>query len=164
MLVDDALRAADVVRSFEGPIVDVGSGGGSPGIPLASALPDREVTLLEAERRKCDFLEQWAPPNVRVVWGRAEEQGVDTYGVALAKALAQPPTAVEWCLPLVRPGGAVVLWLGPSADLSAVARVAEQVGGAEPEDRDGLVVIRKLVSTPAGFPRRIGVAKKRPLA
>jgi len=164
MLVDDALRATDVVRSFEGPIVDVGSGGGSPGIPLASALPEREVTLLEAERRKCDFLEQWAPPNVRVVWGRAEEQGVDMYGVALAKALAQPVTAVEWCLPLVRPGGAVVLWLGPSADLAAVATVAEQLGGGEPEERDGLVVIRKVRATPPGFPRRVGVAKKRPLA
>jgi len=164
MLVDDALRAADVVRLFEGPIVDVGSGGGSPGIPLAFALPEREVTLLEAERRKCDFLEQWATPNARVVWGRAEEQAVDTYGVALAKALAQPATAVEWCLPLVRPGGAVVLWLGPSADLAVVARVAEQVGGGEPEDRDGLVIVRKLTATPAGFPRRVGVAKKRPLA
>jgi 16S rRNA (guanine527-N7)-methyltransferase len=164
MLVDDALRALDVVRSFDGPIVDVGSGGGSPGIPLASALPEREVTLLEAERRKCDFLEQWAPPNARVVWGRAEEQGVDVYGVALAKALAQPATAVEWCLPLVRPGGAVVLWLGPSADLAAVARVAEQVGGGEPEERNGLLVVRKVRATPEGFPRRVGVAKKRPLA
>jgi 16S rRNA (guanine527-N7)-methyltransferase len=164
MLVADALRAVAVVGGFEGPIVDVGSGGGSPGIPLASALPEREVTLLEAERRKCDFLEQWAPPNARVVWGRAEEQSVDTYGVALAKALAQPATAVEWCLPLVRPGGAVVLWLGPSADLAAVAHVAEQVGGAEPEERDGLVVVRKLSPTPPGFPRRVGVAKKRPLA
>jgi 16S rRNA (guanine527-N7)-methyltransferase len=164
MLVDDALRAVDVVRAFEGAVVDVGSGGGSPGIPLACALPGREVTLLEAERRKCDFLEQWAPPNARVVWGRAEEQGVDTYGVALAKALAQPATAVEWCLPLVRPGGAVVLWLGPSADLAAVAAVAVQIGGGEPESRDGLTVIRKLEPTPAGFPRRVGVAKKRPLA
>jgi 16S rRNA (guanine527-N7)-methyltransferase len=164
MLVDDALRAVAVVRSFDGPIVDVGSGGGSPGIPLAVALPERQVTLLEAERRKCDFLEQWAPPNARVVWGRAEEQPVDTYGVALAKALAQPATAVEWCLPLVRVGGAVVLWLGPSADLEAVARVAAQVGGATPELHDGLVIVPKLVPTPAAFPRRPGAAKKRPLA
>jgi 16S rRNA (guanine527-N7)-methyltransferase len=149
---------------FDGPIVDVGSGGGSPGIPLAVVLPDREVTLLEAERRKCAFLEQWAPPNARVVWGRAEEQPVDLYGVALAKALAQPATAVEWCLPLVRPGGAVVLWLGPSADLETVGRVAAQLGGGEPEDNAGLVVIRKLTATPPGFPRRVGVAKKRPLA
>jgi 16S rRNA (guanine527-N7)-methyltransferase len=164
MLVDDALRARAVVSEFDGPIVDVGSGGGSPGIPLASVLPEREVTLLEAERRKCDFLEQWAPPNARVVWGRAEQQPVDTYGVALAKALAQPATAVEWCLPLVRPGGAVVLWLGPTADLTAVAKVAERVGGGRPEECDGLVVIRKATATPAGFPRRVGVAKKRPLA
>ena len=164
MLLEDALRAVEIVDSFDGPIVDVGSGGGSPGIPLAVALPDREVMLLEAERRKCDFLEQWAPPNARVVWGRAEEQETDVYGVAVAKALAQPPAAVEWCLPLVRTGGVVVLWLGPSADLAAVASVAERIAGGAPEERDGLVLIPKLGPTPAGFPRRAGMARKRPLA
>jgi 16S rRNA (guanine527-N7)-methyltransferase len=163
MLLDDALRAAGVVGELEGPIVDVGSGGGSPGIPLAAALPDRDVTLLEAQRRKCDFLERWAPPNARVVWGRAEEQSPDTYGVALAKALAAPAVAVEWCLPLVRSGGAAVLWLGPSANLEAVARVSSLVGGGRPEERDGLVVVPKLAATPPGFPRRPGVASKRPL-
>jgi 16S rRNA (guanine527-N7)-methyltransferase len=164
MLLDDALRAAELVRGFDGPIVDVGSGGGSPGIPLAYELPDRELTLLEAERRKCDFLERWAPPNTTVVWGRAEEQETDVYGVALAKALGRPPVAAEWTLPLVRPGGAAILWLGPSADLEAVAAVSDLLGGAPPEVHDGLVVLRKLVPTPAGFPRRVGVAKKRPLA
>jgi 16S rRNA (guanine527-N7)-methyltransferase len=164
MLLDDALRAVELVRGLDGPIVDVGSGGGSPGIPLAVALPEREVTLLESERRKCDFLERWAPPNARVVWGRAEEQVIDSYGVAVAKALAQPPAAVEWCLPLVRPGGAVVLWLGPSVDLDAVARVSALLGGGPPEEHDGLVVLPKLEPTPPGFPRRVGVAKKRPLA
>jgi 16S rRNA (guanine527-N7)-methyltransferase len=164
MLLDDALRAVDVVGSFDGPIADVGSGGGSPGIPLAVASPERSVTLVEAELRKCRFLEQWAPPNARVVWGRAEEQPVDAFGVGVAKALAQPATAVEWVLPLVRVGGAAVLWLGPSADLSVVAGVAAQLGGGTPELRDGLTVIPKLEPTPAGFPRRVGVAKKRPLA
>ncbi len=163
MLVDDALRAVEIVRDLDGPIVDVGSGGGSPGIPLALALPDRDVTLLEASRRKCDFLERWAPENARVVWGRAEEQELDAYGVALAKALAQPPVAAELCLTLVRPGGAAILWVGPSADLSVVARVSSLLGGDVPEERHGLVVIRKLVATPAGFPRRAGVPKKRPL-
>jgi 16S rRNA (guanine527-N7)-methyltransferase len=142
----------------------VGSGGGSPGIPLAVALPDREVTLLEAERRKCEFLERWAPPNAHVVWGRAEEQPLEQWGVALAKALAPPPVALEWCLPLVRTGGAAILWTGPSADLEAVARVAELLGGGDPEEQEGLVVVPKLASTPAGFPRRPGVARKRPLA
>lgn len=164
MLLDDALRAVEVVRGFDGPIVDVGSGGGSPGIPLAVSLPDREVTLLEAERRKCDFLERWAPPNARVVWARAEEQETDGYGVAVAKALAVPAVAAEWCLPLVRPGGAVVLWVGSSVDRAAVGRVSELLGGAPPEERDGLLVLRKLEPTPAGFPRRAGMAKKRPLA
>jgi 16S rRNA (guanine527-N7)-methyltransferase len=165
-LLEDALRAVSVIERFEGPIVDVGSGGGSPGIPLAAALPDREVVLLEARGRKSDFLREAAReyPNVSVVEGRAEEQETDRFGVAVAKALAKPPVAAEWCLPLVRPGGAVVLWLGPTADLAAVARVSEQVGGAAPEVEDGLIVLRKVSPTPEGFPRRPGIARKRPLA
>ena len=164
MLLADALRAVGLVRSHEGDVVDVGSGGGSPGIPVALALPDRRFTLVEAERRKADFLREHAPPNTAVVWGRAEEQPLDAFGVALAKALAQPPTAVEWVLPLVRPGGIAVFWFGPSADLDVVAQVAARVGGGGPRVCDGLVVVPKAAPTPAGFPRRVGVAKKRPLA
>ena len=164
MLADDSLRAVELVSRFEGAIVDVGSGGGAPGIPLAQALPDREVVLLEAERRKCEFLEQWAPPNARVVWGRAEEQETDWAGVAVAKALAAPPTAAEWCLPLVRAGGAVILWVGPSAERERVAAVAERIGGELADAPAGLILIRKTRPTPPGFPRRTGVAKKRPLA
>jgi 16S rRNA (guanine527-N7)-methyltransferase len=164
VLLDDSLRGAQLVARAEGPIVDVGSGGGAPGIPLAHALPEREVCLLEAERRKCAFLEQWAPANARVVWGRAEEQPGEQFGVAVAKALAHPPTAAEWCLPLVREGGMVVLWVGPSADLARISAVAARVA-AEPEDAPrGFVVLRKTGPTPPGFPRRAGVAKKRPLA
>jgi len=152
------------VARFDGPVVDVGSGGGAPGIPLAHALPGREFVLLEAERRKCAFLEGAAPANARVVWGRAEEQETDWAGVAVAKALAHPPTAAEWCLPLVRPGGAVVLWVGPSAEPDRVARVAERLAAELAESPAGFLVIRKLGPTPAGFPRRAGVARKRPLA
>ena len=114
--LDESLAALETVQRFEGPIVDVGSGGGAPGIPLADALPEREVTLLEATRRKCDFLERWTAelPNLRVVCGRAEEQPLDAWGVAVAKALAPPPVAAEWCLPLVAPGGAAVLYVGPT--------------------------------------------------
>jgi 16S rRNA (guanine527-N7)-methyltransferase len=164
MLADDSLRALGLVERFDGPIVDVGSGGGAPGIPIALALPVREVVLLDAERRKCEFLEHWAPPNARVVWGRAEEQGTDWAGVALAKALAHPPTAAEWCLPLVREGGAVILWVGPGADRERVAAVAARIAGKLEPSPDGLIVIRKTGPTPPGFPRRTGVAKKRPLA
>jgi len=166
VLLDDALAGLELVRSVDGPIVDVGSGGGTPGIPLAASLPDREVTLLEAERRKTEFLERWTGelPNLRVVWGRAEEQVTERYKVAVAKALAQPPVAAEWCLPLVAEGGIVVLWVGPSADLGAVASVAARIAGKLEESPPGFAVIRKTGLTPAGFPRRAGVAKKRPLA
>jgi 16S rRNA (guanine527-N7)-methyltransferase len=164
MLHDDALRALPLLERFQGAVIDVGSGGGSPGIPLAAAVPAREVTLLDAERRKCDFLRRWAPPNAAVVWGRAEEQESARWGVATAKALARPPVAAELCLPLVQVGGAAILWLGESADLVPLAAASEQLGGGPPELHHGLAVLPKITSTPPGFPRRVGVAKKRPLA
>jgi 16S rRNA (guanine(527)-N(7))-methyltransferase RsmG len=159
--VEGSLAGLPALQRFPGSIVDVGSGGGSPGIPLASALPDREVTLLEANARKASFLTRSAEefPNVRVVRGRAEEQPVDSYGVAVAQALAPPPVAAEWCLPLVRAGGGVVLYVGPTADIAAVAVAASQVGGGEPERMAGVIAIPKVVPTPAGFPRRTGVAR-----
>jgi 16S rRNA (guanine527-N7)-methyltransferase len=170
-LVEDSLTVLPLVERFSGPIVDVGSGGGAPGIPLAVVLPDREVTLLEANGRKAAFLEQAARefPNVRVVRGRAEEQDVDRFGVAIAKALAPPAVAAEWCLPLVRPGGAAILFAGAvEADLAAVAA---RLAAAPPEEHPvagsqarRLLVFRKVEATPPGFPRRPGAARKRPLA
>ena len=164
--LEESLAALETVERFEGAIVDVGSGGGAPGIPLAHALPQREVTLLEATRRKCDFLKRWTAdlPNLRVVCGRAEEQPIDAWGVAVAKALAPPPVAAEWCLPLVAPGGAAVLYVGPTAQEDKVAHVAQQLSAELEESPPGLVVLRKLGPTPPGFPRRPGVARKRPLA
>ncbi len=164
--VEESLAAVEVVRRFEGPVVDVGSGGGAPGIPLATALPEREVTLLESQRRKCDFLERWARefPNVRVVCGRAEEQPVDAFGVVVAKALASPPVAAEWTLPLVAPGGAAVLFVGPTAEAARVAVVAGRLAAELADPMPGLLVLRKLGPTPAGFPRRPGLARRRPLA
>jgi len=165
VLLDDALRARPLVEANGGPVVDVGSGGGSPGLPLAVVLPERRFTLLEAERRKAEALVRLARdlPNVEVVWGRAEAQDVDTYGVALAKALARPPVAAELTLPLVRPGGIAVLWVGATADRAHVGRVAARLSAEVEGDDAGLIVLRKLASTPEGFPRRPGMAKKRPL-
>ena len=165
MHVDESLDALEVVRRLEGPIVDVGSGGGAPGIPLAAALPERQVTLLEANGRKCAFLRDAVQvfPNVTVVQGRAEEQETDRFGVAVAKALAPPAVAAEWCLPLVAPGGAAILYVGPTAEAARVSRVSERIGGGVVEQVPGLLVLPKLEPTPPGFPRRPGMAKKRPL-
>ena len=82
----------------------------------------------------------------------------------VAKALAYPPTAAEWCLPLVHEGGSVVLWVGPSAEPERVAAAAAQVAGELESSPPGFLVLRKTGPTPEGFPRRAGVAKKRPLA
>jgi len=166
VLVDDALRATGLVRDAGGPVVDVGSGGGSPGIPLAVTLRELRFTLLEAERRKCEFLREATArlDNVDVVWGRAEEQPTEAFAVALAKALAKPPVAAELCLPLVRETGIVILWVGKTADPEHVSRVADRLAATLEDARDGLLVLRKVGATPPGFPRRPGMAKKRPLA
>ena len=164
---EEALAVLPLLEGLaEGPLVDVGAGGGSVGIPLAAALPGREVVLIEAERRKCAFLEQWAErlPNLRVVWGRVEEQGTDWAAAAVAKALAPPPVAAEWLLPLVAPGGLALLFVGPTADAAAVAAVAARIAGEPEAAPPGLLLLRKTGPTPPGFPRRVGVARKRPLA
>jgi len=163
-LLEDALIALELVAGYEGPIVDVGSGNGSPGLPLAYCLPQREVVLLEAQRRRCEFLRAWAPPNARVVWGRAEEQATDWAGVALAKALAPPTVAAEWCLPLVRSGGVAILWVGKSAERDQLAAAAGRLAAEAIEGPAGLAVFRKTGRTPPGFPRRPGIARRRPLA
>ena len=154
----------------DGPVVDVGSGGGSPGLPLAAARPDLQFALLESNGRKCRFLRRWAVelPNVEVICARAEEHacgsGREAYGTALARALAPPPTAVEWCLPLIRAGGRAIVFVGPSIDEAAATKAAALLA-AEPEDAPaGFLVLRKTGPTPERFPRRPGVARKRPLA
>ena len=163
VLLDDSLRAVPLVARYEGPVIDVGSGGGAPGIPLAASLPEREVTLLEANGRKCEFLRSHAPANVTVVWGRAEDQEHERFGVALAKALAPPPVAAEWCLPLVHEGGAVILFVGPTADAEQVGRAAKRLAAELVESPPGFLVLEKRGPTPPGFPRRPGLARKRPL-
>jgi 16S rRNA (guanine527-N7)-methyltransferase len=168
VLLEDALSAASLLG--EGPVVDVGSGGGSPGIPLAAACPELDFVLLEASRRKCDFLADAAVAfeNISVLCARAEEHGADAgrefYGTALARALAPPPVAAEWCLPLVRTGGSAVLFAGPSANVDAVARAAAELAAELEEGPPGFLVLRKVGATPERFPRRPGLARKRPLA
>ena len=170
--VEDALTAADLVGTAR-TVVDVGSGGGSPGIPLALEL-DLAASLLEATRPKAAFLRRVVAEiglAAEVVHARSEEyargEGRDRFDLAVARALAPPPVALELCLPLVRTGGRLILWTGDveTAPLDAVAgALAAEVADVHRVDvARRLIVVAKVGPTPARFPRRPGMAGKRPL-
>jgi 16S rRNA (guanine527-N7)-methyltransferase len=172
--VEDALTARALIDPTARTLVDVGSGGGSPGIPLAAMLA-LETTLLEATRRKAAFLRRVTAEiglDADVVHARSEEYargaGRDRFDLAVARALAPPPVAIELCLPLVRAGGRLIVWTG-EVEPRPLAQAAEQLAGRlldvhRVDDDRRLVVVEKLGPTPERFPRRPGMAGKRPLA
>jgi 16S rRNA (guanine527-N7)-methyltransferase len=172
--VEDALTARDLIDPAARTLVDVGSGGGSPGIPLAAMLC-LDATLLEATRPKAAFLRRVAAEiglEAEVVHARSEEyargDGRDRFDLAVARALAPPPVAVELCMPLVRPGGRLIVWTG-AVEAPPLEQAAGQLASrlVEIHRVDGdrrLVVVEKLGETPERFPRRPGMAGKRPLA
>lgn len=163
-----------------GTIVDLGSGGGFPGLPLAVARPECAVTLVESERRKAGWLARASAdlPNVRIVAERAERLAVDErerWSAATARALGPLATTVELAAPLVAVGGTLVVWRAGRnrRNEAAAAKACEQLGlrqgpvtavtpftGAERH----LHEFRKVSPTPKRFPRRPGRAAKRPLA
>jgi 16S rRNA (guanine527-N7)-methyltransferase len=172
--IADALTALDLVlRLAPETAVDVGSGGGSPGIPIAIAA-GMDVTLLEASAAKCDFLRRTTAGlglGCPIVHERSEEYGRaagrDAFDLALARALAPPGAAAELCLPLVRVGGHVLLWTADT-DVVALQDVASQVGGTLAEavavrPNRHLILLAKSAPSPDRFPRRPGMATKRPL-
>jgi 16S rRNA (guanine527-N7)-methyltransferase len=172
--VEDALAAVPVMERL-GPrrVVDVGSGGGSPGIPLAIAT-GTHVDLLEATGAKCAFLRRCAEElrvPCEVIHDRSEHlargDGRDAYDLVLARALAPPPVAAELCLPLARPGGHVLLWTAET-DREPIVAAAAAVGGELAETvvvgpNRRLVLLGKHSDTPDRFPRRPGMAAKHPL-
>jgi 16S rRNA (guanine527-N7)-methyltransferase len=163
-------------------IADLGAGAGFPGVALAVALAQSQVRLVEAQARKCAFVEHLCASvgitNARVVCARAEEwaEGMGINDVVLARALAPPAVVVEYAAPLMRMGGALVDWRGrrdAERERSAVTAAARmglelvEIRRVEPyaQARDHhLHLYTKVRDTPEGFPRRPGIARKRPLA
>jgi len=157
-------------------LVDVGSGGGMPGVPLKIARPDLEVTLVEADRRKAAFLIHLAASldlDLRVVPERAETAAHgplrEAFDVVTCRALAPLPVLVELCLPFARVGGRLLAMKTTGEEVSAAF---ELLGGGPPETvpaataahgRGVLVVVPKVAPTPAHYPRRPGLPARRPL-
>jgi 16S rRNA (guanine527-N7)-methyltransferase len=179
MPVLDRLATGEELRC-----IDVGSGGGLPGLPLAIVFPTLQTTLLESVGKKAAFLHEAVTAlgldRVSVRTGRAEDAARvpaerDAYDLVVARALAPLPVALELCLPFARPGGIVVLPRG--SDLAsqladgrlAAGQLAARLRPPLPLDLEelppgrSLVIADKVGPTPRRFPRRTGLAAKEPL-
>jgi len=179
---------ADSLVALELPVVrearaiaDLGAGAGFPGLPLAIALPAAEVALVESIGRKCEFIRGAAATaglaNVEVVAERAEAwtAGLGTRDLVTARALAPLAVLAEYAAPLLREDGALVAWKGrrdeqEERDAAAAAQelglAVEEVRAVRPypgADHRHLHVLRKVAPTPPRYPRRPGMARKRPL-
>ena len=175
----DRLRAGEALR-----LVDVGSGGGMPGLPLKIAFPALRVTLVESVGKKADFLRSTVAelglPDVEVVAERAEVAGRaeahrDTYDWVTARALGTLPVVIELCAPFLGPGGLLVAQRSGDLDADVVAAApafkALRMWAQTPVylqiaslPGHGLVVGEKYAATPEAYPRRAGLPRKRPLA
>jgi 16S rRNA (guanine527-N7)-methyltransferase len=180
--VADSMAGLEVPEVREARLIaDLGAGAGLPGLVLAAALPSARVVLVESVRRKAEWIAATAAAcgvdNAEAVWARAESWG-DGRGacdVVTARALAALPVLCEYAAPLLRPGGTLVCWKGAVEPDEAAdgAAAAAHLGLSDPEvlpvtpfpgsRNRTLWVFRRVGPLPAGFPRREGMAAKRPL-
>ncbi len=177
-LVPHLLDSLTLAPFIAGPLVDVGSGAGLPAIPLALAL-GIEITMIEATAKKAAFLElalHRLELRGEVVAERAEtaarsDRLRDAYQSGTCRAVASGATTAELLLPFVRPSGLAILQRGKisEAERAAVADAALVLGGELegivnlPNGERSIVLLRKTIPTPPRFPRRTGVAQRRPL-
>ena len=179
---DSRFRRFNAAKS----IVDIGSGAGFPGLVLAVMLPDTQITLVDSVRKKMEaagkFARELELTNVECVWGRAEELAAigsphrEAYDVVTARALAQLGVLLEYAAPLLREGGHLVAWKGSPepSELAAAEASAEILGFEEGKLTSTkpfkgsrarhFYVAQKKRPTAERFPRRAGVALKKPLA
>jgi 16S rRNA (guanine527-N7)-methyltransferase len=179
-LITDSLVLLEHLGEAE-MVVDVGSGGGLPGLPLKIARPALRVTLVEADQAKAAFLVRACAAlglrDVEVLARRAEDVGRDplyreSFDVAVARAVAPMPVLAELCLPLVRVGGRLLAQKTESEDLDGSLRAIDAVGGAlkgvaaapsAARASGTVVIVDKVRPTPPAYPRRPGVPSRKPI-
>lgn len=179
----DSLSVAPVLPPNTASLIDIGSGAGFPGLPLKIALPSLRVTLIDSTGKKIEFLKHMiAALNLRdatALHARAEELAHQSahrekYDVAVARAIADLPTLLEYALPFVRVGGVFVAQKGVDVDeqVRRAARAIEELGGqlrkVAPVRLPGLeprhlIVVEKIATTPGKYPRAAGAPKKKPI-
>ena len=180
--IADALSGLKAVTDgAHGVIADIGSGCGVPALVLAVALPQSQVVAVESQRRKCDFIEESAADagitNLTTAWARAEEwfEGIDQCDVVTSRALADLPVVLEYSAPLLSDCGRAIAWKGRLEDgelergtaaaktLNLTPPHAATVEPWEGGGRRHIVTTQRDGDLPDGFPRRAGMATKRPL-
>lgn len=166
----------------EKSVVDVGTGAGFPGLPLKILEPSIRLTLLDAQRKRVDFLREVCGElgleDVECVHGRAEEfarERREDFDIAVSRAVAALPVLAELCLPLVRPGGSFLAMksVDSNEELNAAGRAARLLGGRVEKPLDyvisgteiprRLVILTKIEETPKKYPRTFAKIKKNPL-
>jgi 16S rRNA (guanine527-N7)-methyltransferase len=181
----DSLAALPLIDGEDptGPCLDLGSGGGVPGLVLALARPSRRWVLVDSVRKKADamreFVRELGLANIEVLAERAEDLGRDAehrerYAIVTARACAALPVLAEYALPLIARGGRLLAWKGPIAhdELRLGAAASRVLGGGSPDvipagfaelGDHRFVMIRKTAPTPSAYPRRPGEPSRRPL-
>lgn len=167
----------------DGRILDLGTGGGFPGIPLAVLRPDMQVVLMDSVLKKLNFIESAAAKleikNVKIMHMRAEEGGRrrktrESFDVVTARAVKMLPVIAEWAMPFVKVGGIFAAMKGPGAEeeLKNAGKILQELQGELIEKKDlelpgrekrSILYFRKTGPCPKTYPRKVGIAEKKPV-
>lgn len=179
----DSISICPIIKDKGSKIIDVGTGAGFPGIPVKIVYPDLKVKLLDSLKKRIGFLDEvinrLGLKEISAVHSRAEEMGQQTdyrekYDISVARAVANLPVLLEYCLPFVKVGGYFIAMKGSSMDeLGSSKKALDELGGKIEEVMEfnlpfsdikrNVVVVKKFRQTPTKYPRKSGKPSKVPL-
>lgn len=179
----DSLSIAQHLENKKIKMIDIGTGAGFPGVPVKVAYPNIDITLLDSLDKRLKFLNEVIKmldiEGIRTIHGRAEDYGInpeyrEKYDIAVARAVANLPVLLEYCLPFVKTGGRFIAMKGSNLEEVGASKKALDILGGEIEQvkelvlpfsdiKRNIVIVRKLRQTPTRYPRKAGKPAKEPI-